>query len=202
MKKIVILNVGGALSSYAEIDDKKIIIDLGKSSDFSPVDNFLMPLAEKRSFKKSDIIENADKYHIDQLFLSHLDNDHVSDYEKFREKFYPYYMTCPSDNDTQDSIFKIVINFFTGENKSRDLAISDMRGRTSNKPNPYGMSPSNPLVSTVPEIKLFYIKPTECEGKDDLKSGYSNNISLLLFFSVKNKTLLMPGDILKRAWNI
>ena len=75
MKKIVILNVGGALSSYAEIDNKKIIIDLGKSSDFSPVDNFLIPLAQKRSFKKSDVTGNTDKYNIDQLFLSHLDND-------------------------------------------------------------------------------------------------------------------------------
>ncbi|HUW71897.1 MAG TPA: hypothetical protein VMV66_01735 [Candidatus Humimicrobiaceae bacterium] len=199
MKKIAIFNVGGALSSYAEIDDKKIIIDLGKSSDFSPVDNFLIPLAKKRSFRNTDVIENTDKYYIDQLFLSHLDNDHISDYENFREKFHPDYMTCPNDNDTQDSIFKIVIKFFTGVDKPRDLAISDMRKRFSDRPNPYGMSPSNPLVSTVPEIKLFYIKPTECEGSDDLEPKYSNNISLLLFFHVGNKTILMPGDILKEG---
>lgn len=201
MKKIVIFNVGGALSSYAEFNDKKIIIDLGKSEEFSPVDNFLIPLAQKRSFKKTNATGNMDKYHIDQLFLSHLDNDHISDYEKFREKFHPDYMTCPNDNETQDSIFKIVINFFTGENKTRKLVLSDMKIRTANVPdNPYGMSPSNPLVSTVPEIiKLFYIKPTECGNDDDLKSGYANNISLVLFFYVKNKTILMPGDILKEG---
>jgi len=201
MKKIVILNVGGALSSYAEIDEKKIIIDLGKSSDFSPVDNFLIPLAQKRSFRKTNNTENADKYHIDQLFLSHLDNDHISDYELFREKFHPNYMTCPNDNETQDSIFKIIISFFTGENNARKLILSDMKMRTANVPgNPHGMSPSNPLVSTIPEIiKLFYIKPTECENDEILKLGYANNISLILFFHLENKTLLMPGDILKEG---
>lgn len=200
MKKIVILNVGGALSSYAEIDDKKIIIDLGTSSDFSPIDNFLIPLAKKRSFKKSDITGNTDKYDIDQLFLSHLDNDHISDYEQFRKFFYPNYMTCPNNNETQDSIFKIIINFFTSENEARKLVLSDMKARSANVPNPYGMSPSNPLVSTIPEIiKLFYIKPTDCGNNDSLKSEYANNISLLLFFHLENKTLLMPGDILKEG---
>lgn len=200
MKKIVIFNVGGALSSYAEIEDKKIVIDLGSSSDFSPVDNFLIPLAEERSFAKSEVIGNTDKYHIDQLFLSHLDDDHITDYEKFRDKFWPNYMTCPNDNETQDSIFKIIIDFFTGENKTRKLVLSDMKVRSASVPNPYGMSPSNPLVSTVPEIiKLFYITPKDCNDDENLKSGYANNISLLLFFHLENKTLLMPGDILKEG---
>jgi hypothetical protein len=201
MKKIVIFNVGGALASYSEIDDKKILIDLGKSSDFSPVADFLIPLAEKRSFRKINIAENIDKYYIDQLFLSHLDNDHISDYELFREKFQPNYMTCPNDNETQESIFKIIISFFTGENNTRKQVLSDMKTRTANVPeNPFGMSPSNPLVSTVPEIiKLFYIKPIECGKDENLKLGYANNISLLLFFYLRNKTLLMPGDISKEG---
>ena len=137
MKKIVIFNVGGALSSYAEFDDKKIVMDIGAGADFSPVDDFLIPLAEKRSFKKSDIEGCVDKYYIDQLFLSHLDNDHISDYEKFRNKFYPNYMTSPNDNERQDSIFKVVMDFFTGENEVRKLVLSDMRNRTFEIENPY-----------------------------------------------------------------
>lgn len=200
MKKIVIFNVGGALSSYAEFDGKKIVIDLGKSSDFSPVENFLVPLAQKNNFAKSTVAGNEEKYYIDQLFLSHLDNDHISDYENFRNKFLPNYMTCPNDNERQDSIFKIIINFFTGENKVRKLVLSDMKTRTTNVPgNPYGMSPSNPLVSIVKEIKLFYIKPKTCESEENLKSGYANNISLVLFLCVGNKTLFLPGDILKEG---
>lgn len=198
MKKIVIFNVGGALSSYAELDDKKVIIDLGASADFSPVDDFLIPLAEKRFFQKSNVTGYTEKYHIDQLFLSHLDNDHISDYEKFRNEFHPHYMTSPNDNETQDNIFKIIVDFFTGENKARKLVLSDMRiNRTSETPNPYGMTPSNPLVSIIKEIHLFYINPNVCQKDEDLKSGYANNLSLVLFFHVGDKTLLMPGDILK-----
>jgi hypothetical protein len=204
MKKIVILNIGGALSSYAEIDDKKIIIDLGKGSEFSPVNDFLIPLAKKRNFETANYTgntdENASKYNIDQLFLSHLDNDHISDYEQFRNFFYPRYMTCPNNNETQDSDFKINTNYLTGENKTRELVLSDMRARSSETPNDYKMSPSDPLVSTIPEIiKLYYIKPTDCEKNDTLRSGYNNNISLVLFFCLKNKTLLMPGDISKEG---
>lgn len=199
MKKIVIFNVGGALSTYSEFDGKKVIIDLGRSSDFSPIENFLIPLAKKNNFAKSTIKGSEEKYYIDQLFLSHLDNDHLSDYEKFRNKFHPSYMTCPNDSDKQDGIFKIIIDFFTGENKPRELVLSDMRGRTSEIPNNYGMSRSNPLVSTIKEISLFYLKPNICNDNENLKSGYTNNISLVLFFHVGNKTFLMPGDILKEG---
>ena len=51
--KVVIFNIGAALSAYVEIGDKKIVIDLGKSSVFSPVNDFLLPLFEKRGEKKS-----------------------------------------------------------------------------------------------------------------------------------------------------
>lgn len=200
MKKIVIFNVGGALSSYGEFDDKRTVIDLGANQDFSPVDDFLIPLSENNKFQIGNDNFNSGKFILDQLFLSHLDNDHISDYVKFREKFHPTYMTCPNDNETQDSIFRIIINFFTGENEARKLVLADMKTRTANVPNnPYGMSPSNPLVSTIPGINLFYIRPTDCGADESLKSGYANNISLVLHAQVRDKTLLIPGDILKEG---
>lgn len=200
MKKIVIFNVGGALSCYAEFNDKKALIDLGASQEFSPVDNFLIPLSKNGKFSIGSDSFSSGKFVLDQLFLSHLDNDHISDYVKFRKKFHPGYMTCPNDNETQDNIFRIIINFFTGENEARKFVLADMKIRTANVPNnPYGMSPSNPLVSTIPEIKLFYIRPTDCGTDESLKSGYANNISLVLFVQVGNKTLLVPGDILKEG---
>ena len=51
--KVVVFNVGAALSAYVETDNKKIVIDLGKSSDFSPVNDFLLPLFEKRGENKN-----------------------------------------------------------------------------------------------------------------------------------------------------
>ena len=86
-----------------------------------------------------------------------------------------------------------------GDLYARHLVLDDMKKRTSNVVNPYGMSPSRPLVSTIPEIKLFYINPSECGLNDNLKSGYANNISLVLFAQLENKTLLIPGDMLKEG---
>lgn len=82
--KVVIFNVGGALSSYVETKTKKIIVDLGKSSDFSPVNDFLLPLFKKKNEKSTN-----GKYQVDQLILSHPHLDHISDLENFDKHFYP-----------------------------------------------------------------------------------------------------------------
>ena len=108
-------------------------------------------------------------------------------------------MTCPSGNTKQESIFRIVIDFFTGENNARKLVLGDMDLRTPEMENPYGMTPSNPLVSIVNEINLFYIRPDVCQSKEELKSHYANNISLVLFIGVNKKTILFPGDLLKEG---
>lgn len=186
MKKIVIFNVGGALSAYAEFNDKKVIIDIGAGSGFSPVDNFLIPLSEHNKFTR----HTDDRFYIDQLFLSHLDNDHISDYPKFVNQFYVNYMTCPNDNDEQSDDFKVNRELLGEQNDTRNLVLNEMKSR-----NPVDFD--NPLASIVEEISLFYIKPKACESTEDLASGYANNISLVLFLHVGNKTLLLPGDILK-----
>ena len=46
--KIVIFNVGPALSAYIEMGSNKIVVDLGKGNDFSMVNDFLLPLFKKR----------------------------------------------------------------------------------------------------------------------------------------------------------
>ena len=63
--KVAILNVGGALSSYIEVSGKKVVIDLGSGNDFSPVNDFLVPLFKKKSYEKRN-----NKYLIDQVILS------------------------------------------------------------------------------------------------------------------------------------
>ena len=90
--KVVIFNVGGALSSYVETSTKKIVIDLGKSKEFSPVNDFLIPLFEKRGTKSGN-----GKYVIDQLVLSHPHADHINDLEEFDKNFYPVLYTTPND---------------------------------------------------------------------------------------------------------
>ena len=197
MKKLVIFNVGGAFSAYGDFGGRKIMVDLGRSADFSPVEDFLIPLAQHGKFTRGFSDYNRNKWVFDQLFLSHLDNDHIGDYQKFREYFHPHYMTCPNDNHQQNDEFKVKRDLLGPQNEIRDLVLQDMRARTTlNTPNPE-LSPANPLVSILEEISLFYINPDDCEVDPILARGYANNISLVLFFQVRLKTLLIAGDLLK-----
>lgn len=198
MKKIVIFNVGGALSCYGEFNNKKVIIDLGCSSTFSPVNDFLIPLSKRKQFKiGASYAPFLGKKIIDQVFLSHLDRDHISDYKNFREYFFADFLTCPNDNNQQHEKFKVNRNSLGVESESRNLVLDDMSIRTTNSPFSMLMSPENPLVSIIDEISLFYITPQECENEQILKLGYANNISLVLFLKVGDKTVLIPGDLLK-----
>ena len=103
--KQVIFNVGGALSTYTEFDDKKLLIDLGKSTDFNPITDFLLPLYNQRNAKKS--IYATDKYFIDQLIISHPHRDHLSAITDFNTNFYPDLLTCPNDNEGMPEGHKI-----------------------------------------------------------------------------------------------
>ena len=187
MKKLVIFNVGGALSCYGEIEGSRFVMDLGKSSDFSPVENFLLPLAEKLCFHKDP--NKGYKYKINQLFLSHLDNDHTSDYSLFDEHFTPHYMTCPSDNEKMDVKFRINREKIGELTDSKTGILNQMKGR----------NPSNPLPlkTTIPNTDLNFIYPQNVENDSALDSGYANNISLALFLECGDKTVLLPGDLLK-----
>ena len=189
MKKIVIFNVGGALSCYGEIDGHCFVIDLGKSNDFSPVDDFLLPLAEAKCFQKDSIQVN--KYKIDQLFISHLDNDHTSDYLAFDKYFTSGFMTCPSDNSKMETKFMInreKIGELTDNKKS---ILREMESRTPSAP--------LPLKTIIPNTHLSFICPTDVENDEELVKCYANNISLALFLECGDKTVLLPGDLLKEG---
>ncbi|GAB0174610.1 MAG: hypothetical protein HHAS10_04890 [Candidatus Altimarinota bacterium] len=191
MRKLVIFNVGGAHSAYCEFDGRTALIDLGANAEFSPVDNFLKPLASKSKFLVGSTSHDKGKFLINQLFLSHLDKDHVCDYLKFRENFHGVYMTCPNDHPDQNDHHIVNKDLLGVETDLKNIILSDMR----NTRIPF--TQDAPLVSDIPHISLFYIPPGICESDITISSGYANNISLVLFFKVGDKTVLIPGDILK-----
>lgn len=194
MKKIVIFNVGGALSTYLEIDGQKAMIDLGSSQEFSPIDDFMIPLANEGKFIFSD--KDPNKWMVDQLFISHLDEDHISDYPKFRKSFQWNFITCPNDNSNQDEGFKIKRKLIKELTETQELLLNDISHCNTEDPAHPEMSPSNPLIPIIENVMLFYIKPGICENNETLVKDYANNISLVLFVTVENKTILFPGDIL------
>lgn len=197
MYKIAIFNVGGAFSAYGVFNDKKIVIDLGSGNDFSPVNDFFLPLINSGHFDYS--LHGKGLHHIDQLFLSHLDNDHVSDYIEFRKYFKSRFMTCPNKNPNQNDDFKINEDLVGQIEDSKQLVLNDMDERIVSSPDHPDMSEDNPLISIINEVDLYYIKPSDCEADTALKTNYANNISLVLFIKLGSKTIFIPGDLSKEG---
>jgi hypothetical protein len=54
--KLVVFNVGGAFSAYCEVGGKRILVDLGRSDVFSPIEDFLIPYAQRMEWEESSQI--------------------------------------------------------------------------------------------------------------------------------------------------
>jgi hypothetical protein len=180
----VIFNVGGALSTYIEVDNKLVIIDLGKSSDFNPITDFLKPLFLHRRDRYSS--GNNDKLHIDQLIISHPHADHISAISDFDNTFYPELLTCPNDNAGMAANDKINWNLFTDSSELRVLK----KMLSNRKP---------PLRAILPQCEFLYFLPPRLVEQDvDLSSeSYCNNISIAVFFIIHGHRIFLPGDLQK-----
>jgi beta-lactamase superfamily II metal-dependent hydrolase len=181
--KQVIFNVGGALASYLEYDNKKILIDIGSCNSFNPITDFLVPLSEKRSAKTNN------KFNIDQLIISHPHNDHLSTIEDFDKYFTADLVTCPNDNPGQEEKHKVKWSLVDNPSEEYVTYLRDsiLPGR---KP---PLKPTNPINQF-----LYYIPPKECEGNNDLDGkNYTNNLSVAFYFRINGYKLFMPGDLMK-----
>lgn len=185
MKKQIIFNVGCGLSSYLEIDDLKVVIDLGNSKEFAPIDNFLLPLFKKRNLTKNA----AGKYDLSQLILSHPHDDHISNIEALHKYFYPGLLTIPNDNEGTPNAEKI--NWSLIDNPTDDYVLYLRRNMLP------GRRP--PLVSVNDAfIKIYYLKSLQCEKSPFLeKKNYTNNLSIAVFIFINGIRILLPGDLMK-----
>jgi len=193
MKKIVIFNVGGAMSAYADINGKRYIMDIGAGNNFSPVKDFLLPLYNA---KFPDV---AGRHDIDQLLISHLDADHISDYKNFDEYFHPYLLTVPSDHPNIAENLKVSRDKIA-DNETVDLIMQHMRSRHP------GDDDSNPIWVCDPETMLLsYIPAEECDELDRKSDSeypnYKNNLSLILHVRINGHSILFTGDIMKDGMN-
>ncbi len=198
------------MSSYLEFNDRRVVVDLGKSDDFNPVEDFLLPLAKIRKFTKN--VFDGNKYEITQAFLSHQDNDHISSIIDFDKYFHPLYLTAPTSHPKQNKIFNIILKYILkpgGKNEYSEHLIKMMElrkpGHGKENPNnpkePLDEDKNKPLVvypDCADNIELFHIPADVC-GSVDFKKSYSNNTSLVLFFNINSHTVLMPGDIMKEG---
>lgn len=185
--KIVIFNVGPALSAYVETNNKKIVIDLGKSSNFSPVNDFLLPLFEKRGEKKY----YGGKYYLNQVFISHPHRDHISDLSNLDKHFYIDLYTTPNDlTKGFDAHIKNVNWELVDDPDSDDVKIVKevYKGRQL------------PLRVSLPtQMTLGYMYPGNIEDNETLTSeSYTNNISLVLYIHAGYK-ILFAADVQKEG---
>lgn len=186
--KQIIFNVGGALSTYIEFDNKTLLVDIGKSSNFNPITDFLLPLYEKRKSKMSCL--NDTKFHIDQLLISHPHKDHISGIEDFDKYFYPELLTCPNNNAGMPEGHLINWDKIGNENDSSIIKLREML---------IGRQP--PLRTTSDQNEfIYYIGPEEVENDATLSNeSYCNNISIALFLVLNTYRVFLPGDIQKEG---
>ena len=190
--KIVIFNVKDALSAYVEFGSRKVVIDLGKSGDFSPVNDFLLPLFRKRERKNPlEPKQNPERYTIDQLIISHPHNDHLNDIQDFDKYFHPILLTTPNAKDTE---FEQNINWshITTPDDKDVLYLKSLINKDRNPP----LRECDNL-----KMKLAYLYPKAVENDTALDSeSYTNNISLVVFIHEKY-SILFPGDLQKDGMN-
>jgi len=182
--KQVVFNVGGALSTYIEFENKTLLVDIGKSDDFNPIIEFLLPLYRKRS-----AVKNIDgKYCLDQLIISHPHNDHISAITDFNNTFYPELLTCPNDNEGIKDIEKINWDLIDDNDNVR-LLRKMLIGR---KP---------PLTTTdLHNEFIYFIPPREVEKNNDLSTeSYCNNISIAVYVRINGTKIFMHGDLQKQG---
>lgn len=192
MKKMVVFNVGGALSSFLSIDGKSILIDLGKSEIFNPVTDFMIPLFERNFYE----VDDCGRYKIEQLIISHPHKDHISAIVDFDKKFTPLYLTCPNDKEENSELDRLDFSYFD-ENAEEVRTLRNMYRERS-----------LPLVTYFNDSEisakqyLFYIKPGEVINNDNLISDgecYQNNVSLVSLFEINGCYVFFPGDIMKNG---
>lgn len=185
--KTIIFNVGSAFSAYVENAEKKIVIDLGTGNDFSPVNDFLIPLFDKRKEVKGQ----DGRYNINQLIISHPHNDHISDIENFDKNFFVELLTTPNDRwEARNTYKKVDWNLIDDpQNKSvKYMRESMFEGRHV------------PLKTSAEGQCIAYIWPESVHKKSELfEESYTNNISIATFLTSETYNIFFPGDLQKEG---
>ncbi len=186
---IWIFNVGRGLCVFIITPFKYgILIDLGSSDDFSPL-----------NFIKENLLPKMEKYNgfdLGQVLISHPHADHISDIQNLKEITYNY-ITCPH-NKSEEEYFdfsklemhdnlKEYIEIIT----PRNLPLQTLQ---------YSSRNTSPTQS---EYGLYYIKPPMIKERiyHDNDYKYINGASIVMYFKYGKNSILIPGDILPEAFD-
>lgn len=202
MKKMVVFNVGGGLCSYVEIDDLSILVDVGKSSTFNPVTDFLLPYFTETNKNRSE--KDNNKFVMDQLLISHPHDDHISAIADYSEAFDVGYITCPNDrNSAEEAHLNIDWDlFFPDGGINSSVNAKKLRNLYSERKPPLETVVKG--TNGLDKQYLYFLPPQMVASIDELHSNgetYANNISLVTMFTINGTHVLFPGDIMKEGMN-
>ena len=160
--QFVILNVEHGFAAYAIARDGSLLLfDCGFSSTVRP----------------SDVLSSLGYQHIDHLFISHFDEDHIGDLPRIRKQF--------------------SIGIFTRNRSISSSAARQMKTVVTPamkevlKMHEDYVKPASFSYSGI-QIKSFFNEYPEFKD--------SNNLSLLTFVRVGDVQFVLPGDLERAGW--
>jgi hypothetical protein len=184
-----------------------LIVDVGSSEDFSPLDfveRHLLGMLTKHSISDKSTPKN-----IAQLVLSHPHNDHLSELDRVKSEttdkpvpFDPALLTCPHHKESTDGMPDEALNWARIKNPGGSERLVELYKSlyVSRK------LPLQTIVHNQPEdmpgleYGIYYVRPPLCEElhpSEDHK--YGNATSLVFYYRHGKQSILLPGDITPEA---
>lgn len=203
--EIFILNVERGLSVLVKTPNNYCLLyDTGSTTDFSPINTF----AKNKLFDQfvSYSEPGCDKKKIAQCIISHPHLDHISDLTETTTALLNencFYITCQNDKTSNSLGHAIDFQRINNPNDASD-EIENYKSLYQER--------SLPLSTLVQykedelsnfKIGYYYLthkQVTELFPKDD--QNYSNSLSLVLFLSYNNQSIIIPGDITPEAFEL
>jgi competence protein ComEC len=184
---IWIFNVGRGLSILILSPFKYgILVDLGSSDEFSPINYIKEKILPKMS--------KYDGFDLAQVLITHPHADHISDIQNLDKLGYKL-ITCPH-NKSDDEKFDFSV-LESHKNLEKYLQLIEKRNLPLQTIH-YTSRYSSPTQS---EYGLYYIKPPIVRRNiynDDFK--YTNGSSIVLYYRYGENSILIPGDILPESF--
>lgn len=194
--EIWILNVERGLSTLIKTSQNDIVIyDVGSTKDFSPLKTF----NDERIFVKL----GKEKY-FDQVIISHPHQDHISDLDEDNVKYLGInteLITCQNDK-TKDQIKGHQIDFNRISNQESGKVFEENLKNLYKERRLPLQTFVNKKVVDEPNIKIGYYYITHDQANELFPKNdqeYSNSLSIVLYISHGNHSLLFTGDITPMA---
>lgn len=171
--KMVVFDIGQGLAIYIGINGKHMIYDTGYgNSDFAMADSVILPF-----------LKNNDISHIDRLIISHGDSDHRGGLESIINGI-------------------SVGQLYSGEKLVKKNSAINTLKQEIKLPNSQNCHTTKSWQWGSANFKFLNFRQEEDNQQIEwggLAIGKSNNRSCVLSISVNDKTILLTGDIEKKA---